>query len=131
MRPHVEVIHEDDYVWHAAELAGGEGRAVERRLSVDEEDGSSSLRVDFRTGWGRGPGIHHATTEFYVLDGSMTYGGRRLGAGGYLYLPKGCRPTRSRSRRAPGCCTTGSTAMPGSTRWTAWTRPAGTAPART
>ncbi|MGW4795900.1 DUF4437 domain-containing protein [Nonomuraea sp. NPDC004297] len=89
MRPHVEVIHEDDYIWHAAELAGGEGRASERRLSADEEDGSCSLRVDFHTGWGRGPGIHHATTEFYVLDGSMTYGGRRLGAGGYLYLPKG------------------------------------------
>ncbi|MFC4121630.1 DUF4437 domain-containing protein [Nonomuraea zeae] len=89
MRPHVEVIHEDDYIWHAAELVGGEGRASERRLSADEEDGSCSLRVDFHTDWGRGPGIHHATTEFYVLEGSMTYGGRRIGAGGYLYLPKG------------------------------------------
>lgn len=55
MRPHVEVIHEGDYVWHAAELTGGEGRASERRLSVDEEDGSSSLRVDFHTDWGAGP----------------------------------------------------------------------------
>ena len=40
VRPHVELIQEDDYVWHAAELPGGEGRASERRLSVDEEDGS-------------------------------------------------------------------------------------------
>ncbi|WP_157249212.1 DUF4437 domain-containing protein [Nonomuraea typhae] len=89
MRPHVEVIHEDDYIWHAAELPEGEGRAVERRLSVDEEDGSSSLRVDFRTAWGRAPGVHHADTEYYVLDGSMTYGGRRLGPGGYVHAPKG------------------------------------------
>ncbi|MFI6540084.1 DUF4437 domain-containing protein [Nonomuraea sp. NPDC050547] len=89
MRPHVEVIQEDDYIWHAAELVGGEGRASERRLSVDEEDGSSSLRVDFHTGWGRGPGVHHADSEFYVLEGSMTYGGRRLGQGGYVYAPKG------------------------------------------
>ncbi|NKZ08249.1 DUF4437 domain-containing protein [Actinomadura latina] len=89
MRPHVELIQEDDYVWHAAELAGGEGRASERRLSVDEEDGSSSLRLDFRTGWGRGPGIHHANTEYFVLDGSMTYGGREIGKGGYVYAPKG------------------------------------------
>jgi Domain of unknown function (DUF4437) len=89
VRPHVELIHEDDYVWHSAELVGGEGRASERRLSVDEEDGSSSLRVDFHTEWGRGPGIHHANTEWYVLDGSVTYGDQVIGKGGYLYLPKG------------------------------------------
>ncbi|MEV0595499.1 DUF4437 domain-containing protein [Nonomuraea cavernae] len=89
MRPHVELIQEDDYVWHGAELVNGEGRASERRLSVDEEDGSSSLRVDFHTDWGRGPGIHHANTEYYVLDGSMTYGGREIGKGGYVYAPKG------------------------------------------
>ncbi|GGO82695.1 DUF4437 domain-containing protein [Nonomuraea cavernae] len=89
MRPHVELIQEDDYVWHGAELVAGEGRASERRLSVDEEDGSSSLRVDFHTDWGRGPGIHHANTEYYVLDGSMTYGGREIGKGGYVYAPKG------------------------------------------
>lgn len=89
MRPHVELIHEGDYIWHGAELVGGEGRASERRLSVDEEDGSSSLRVDFHTDWGRGPGVHHANTEFYVLEGSMTYGGRRIGKGGYVFAPRG------------------------------------------
>lgn len=89
MRPHVEMIAEQDYVWHGAELVGGEGRASERRLSVDEEDGSSSLRVDFHTRWGRGPGIHHANTEYHVLEGSMTYGGRQIGRGGYVYAPQG------------------------------------------
>ncbi|WP_067823013.1 DUF4437 domain-containing protein [Actinomadura kijaniata] len=89
MRPHVEVIQENDYVRHAAELPGGEGRAGERRLSVDEEDGSSSLRLDFHTDWGRGPGIHHADTEYYVLEGTMTYGGRRIGKGGYVRAPRG------------------------------------------
>lgn len=89
MRPHVELIHEDDYIWHAAELAAGEGRARERRLSVDEEDGSSSLRIDFPGEWGRGPGIHHANTEYYVLDGQLEIGGRMLGPGGYVYAPKG------------------------------------------
>lgn len=89
MRPHVELIQEDDYVWHPAELVRGEGRASERRLSVDEEDGSSSLRVDFHTDWGRGPGIHHANTEYYVLDGEVELGGRRLGSGAYIYAPKG------------------------------------------
>src|SRR5688572_26027878 len=89
MRPHVELISEDDYIWHGAELIGGEGRARERRLSVDEEDGSSSLRVDFETDWGRGPGIHHANTEYYVLDGELQIGGRTLGKGAYVYAPRG------------------------------------------
>ena len=89
MRPHVELIQEDDYVWHGAELPGGEGRASERRLSVDEEDGSSSLRVDFHTDWGRGPGIHHANTEYYVVEGEIDYGGQKIGKGGYVYAPKG------------------------------------------
>ncbi len=89
VRPHVELIHEADYIWHAAELPGGEGRASERRLSVDEEDGSSSLKVAFHTDWGRGPGIHHANTEYYVLDGQLTYGDQTIGKGGYVYVPKG------------------------------------------
>ena len=89
MRPHVELIQEQDYVWHRAELPQGEGTAEERRLAVDEEDGSSSLRIDFTSDWGRGPGIHHADTEYYVLDGEVDYGGRRVGKGGYLYAPKG------------------------------------------
>lgn len=89
MRPHVELIQEGDYIWHAAELVGGEGRASERRLSVDEEDGSCSLRVDFHTDWGRGPGIHHADTEYHVLEGSMTYNGKQIGKGGYVYAPRG------------------------------------------
>lgn len=89
MRPHVETIHEQDYIWHTAELHLGDGRASERRLSVDEEDGSSSLRLDFHTDWGRGPGIHHADTEYYVLDGEMTYGGQTFGKGAYLHAPKG------------------------------------------
>ncbi len=89
MRPHVELVQEDDYVWHGAELVNGVGRASERRLSVDEEDGSSSLRIDFHTDWGRGPGIHHADTEYFVLDGAMTYGGREIEKGGYVHAPRG------------------------------------------
>ncbi len=89
MRPHVELIDEKDYVWHGAELIKGEGRASERRLSVDEEDGSSSLRVDFHTDWGRGPGIHHANTEYYILKGEMSIGGKKIGKGGYVQAPKG------------------------------------------
>ena len=121
MRPHVELIQEDDYVWHGAELPGGEGRASERRLSVDEEDGSSSLRVDFHTDWGRGPGIHHANTEYYVARGRDRLR-RPEDRQGRLCLRahRACRWTTSRPPRAPRSCTTASTATPASTRSTRW-----------
>jgi len=89
MRPHVELISEHDYIWHAAELPQGEGKAHQRNLSVDEEDGSSSMRVDFQSKWGRGPGLHHADTEYYVMSGSMTLGDQKIGPGGYIHAPKG------------------------------------------
>lgn len=36
MRPHIELIHEDDYILRAAELPTGEGVAVQRNLSTGE-----------------------------------------------------------------------------------------------
>lgn len=89
MRPHVEIIQEDDYVWHPAELPSGEGRARQRNLSVDEEDGSASLRVDFLSAFARPGGYHVADTEWYVLDGEIAVGDQRLGRGGYFHAPKG------------------------------------------
>ncbi|MEV6968255.1 DUF4437 domain-containing protein [Hamadaea sp. NPDC051192] len=89
MRAHVELIHEDDYIWHAGELPFGEGKVRERRLSVDEEDGSASLSLEFPDDWGRGGGVPHADTEFYVVSGSLLYGGRELGPGGYVQVPLG------------------------------------------
>lgn len=89
MRPHVELIDEKDYVWHKADLPVGEGTALERRLSIDEEDGSASLRLDFISDWGRPGGVHHADTEYYVLSGQLDVGGKVLGPGGYIHAGKG------------------------------------------
>lgn len=89
MRPHVELIHEEDFLWHPAEFVGGEGRASQRNLSYDEEDGSASLRVDFHTDWGRPGGYHFGDTEWYVLEGEIQVGEQKLGKGGYFHAPKG------------------------------------------
>ena len=66
------MINQADYIWHPADFVHHEGRAFQRNLSVDEEDGSASLRVDFETEWSRPGGYHHADTEWYVLSGSIT-----------------------------------------------------------
>ena len=89
MRPHVELIHEDDYIWHPAEFVGNEGTARQRNLSVDEEDGSASLSVVFESAFDRPAGYHHADTEWYVLDGEISVGDKVLGKGGYFHAPKG------------------------------------------
>lgn len=89
MRPHVELIHEDDYIWHPGELPSGEGKARQRNLSLDEEDGSASMRVEFMSDWGRPGGYHFAETEWYVLEGEIQVGDQKLGKGGYFHAPKG------------------------------------------
>ncbi|WP_067701475.1 DUF4437 domain-containing protein [Nocardia jejuensis] len=89
MRPHVELIDESDLIWHTAEFAHAEGRAEQRNLSYDEEDGSASLKVRFGTDWSRPAGVHAAETEWYVLTGSVTIGDTELGPEGFWMAPTG------------------------------------------
>ena len=93
MRPHVELIHKDDLMWHKAELPRSEGKAQQRNLSYDEESGAASTIVRFDSAWSRPRGYHHADTEWYVTSGEISIDGQRLGEGGYFRAPKGlCIP---------------------------------------
>ncbi|MBX2857989.1 MAG: DUF4437 domain-containing protein [Cellvibrionaceae bacterium] len=89
MRPHVEFVHQDDLIWHMAELPHGQGEAKQQNLSYDEEVGSASLRVIFSSDWSRVSGLHAAVTEWYVLSGEVKIGDQVLGEGGYFCAPKG------------------------------------------
>ncbi len=89
MRPHVEIIDHNDLIWHMAEFVGAEGRARQRNLAYDEEDGSASCTVVFDTEWKRPAGVHHAETEWFVLKGHVEIGGTVLTEGGYWQAPKG------------------------------------------
>lgn len=89
MRPHVELIQSKDLVWHAAELPRGEGKARQLNLSYDEEDGSASTEVHFDSDWRRISGLHHADTEWFVVEGEVRLGDRTLTNGGYFQAPRG------------------------------------------
>lgn len=89
MRPHVELIQQDDLCWHDAELPRGGTGAKQRNLSYDEEDGSASMRVLFEKAWRRPGGYHHADTEWYVEQGRIRIGDRYLSKGGYWRAPAG------------------------------------------
>ena len=83
MRPHVEFVHEDDLVPHAAEFPAAEGGAWQKHLSYDEETGAASLRVHLDPGWRRPAGAHAAITEWFVLSGTIALEGREHAAGTY------------------------------------------------
>ncbi len=89
MRPHVELVDENDLLWHPAELPHGKGEARQRNLSYDEENGAASLLVEFTTDWQRTAGLHAAQTEWYVLEGSVRIAGQTLVRGGYWCAPRG------------------------------------------
>lgn len=91
MRPHVELIQEKDLVWHEAELHKGSGRAKQRNLSYDEENGAASTHVVFDKAWSRPAGYHHADVEWYIKQGQVRLGDRLLGKGAYLRAPAGFR----------------------------------------
>jgi quercetin dioxygenase-like cupin family protein len=94
MRPHVELVDEKDLLWHPAELPHGTGEARQRNLCYDEENGAASLLVQFDTDWQRGPGLHDAQTEWFVLEGSIRIADRVLGEGGYWCAPRGVSTPR-------------------------------------
>lgn len=89
MRPHVELVDEQDLLWHVAELPHGNGEARQRNLCYDEENGAASLSVEFLSDWNRAAGEHTAQTEWFILSGEVTIGDTVLREGGYWCAPRG------------------------------------------
>lgn len=89
MRPHVEIVDQQDLIWHTGEFPHSQGSARQQHLAYDEEDGSLSARVIFDTDWSRPQGRHSAETEWFVLSGQVTIGDEVLSEGGYWMAPTG------------------------------------------
>jgi hypothetical protein len=91
VRAHTEIVCTDDLIWRPAELPRATGTARQQNLSYDEENGAASTRVVFTSDWSRPAGYHEADTEWYVLNGEVMLGDRRLGASDYFRAPAGLR----------------------------------------
>lgn len=89
MRPHVETVQNTDLMWHPAELPRGSGDVWQRNLSYDEEVGSASTELLFRSSWSRSAGYHHADTEWFVRTGQIKVGDKVFGKGAYMRVPAG------------------------------------------
>ena len=91
MRPHVELVQQDDLCWHMAELPKGDGKVAQRNLCYDEENGAASTKLRFDSDWGRPGGYHEADTEWFVLKGEVRLGNHVLRDGCYWRAPAGLR----------------------------------------
>jgi hypothetical protein len=89
VRPHVELVYQQDLIWHADTLGSPGDEADVRRLSSDEESGAGTVLARFAGRWSRPPGYHEADTEWFVLAGLVTAGDAELGPGAYLRAPAG------------------------------------------
>jgi hypothetical protein len=89
VRPHVELVYQQDLIWHADTLGSAGDQAELRRLSCDEESDAGTVLARFSGNWSRPAGYHAADTEWFVLVGRVTVGDAELASGGYLRAPAG------------------------------------------
>ncbi len=66
-----------------------------KKLRFDSETGESAVLLRFDPGASYGAHVHPEGEEYWVLEGSLEDGGKRYGAGTYVYHPPGSahRPT--------------------------------------
>jgi len=95
--PHVfSVLHQPAAPVTEPGLAAG---CSAHTVSRCERSGASSLLSRFEAGW-RFEGGCSGATELFVMEGEVNVAGRRLGAGGYCYVPERAGPVVCES--APG-----------------------------
>lgn len=66
-------------------LAGIDARLLSRSSDAD----SSTYELRIPPGWSCKPDTDEATLELFVLQGDLALEGTRVGAGGYVFLPRG------------------------------------------
>ena len=102
-RPHIEPFVDRDVPFKRMTLPGfGRGMRY-KMLSLDTDNGSCSMTVQFDSGYKRPPGISYTEMEFFIMSGSIKYGDQTHGPGSYFLVPPGVSmPAMSTSRGAVG-----------------------------
>lgn len=87
-RPHIEPFVElnDDYKPFKVPGFTGSDYKV---LSLDPATGACSLKVRFKNGYTRKPGLSYSDAEMFILKGAMKLGKQIIGEGHYLFMPAG------------------------------------------
>jgi hypothetical protein len=92
-RPHIEPYVELNDPWKKMTLPGFPKGMRYKVLSLDDETGACSLKVQYEPGYSLPQGMSYSEMELFVLRGSLTIGDKVHGPGTYVFLPAGvCLP---------------------------------------
>lgn len=87
-RPHIEPFVELNEGYKPFEIPGFRGSEY-KVLSLDSDSGACTLKLRFKGGFQRKPGLSYSDAEMFILRGSMKLGAQTLVEGHYLFIPAG------------------------------------------
>jgi hypothetical protein len=89
-RPWIEYVQSQNLPWRAGDLWGVRPGVESKVLSLDPDDGASSLLVRYPANWRLDrEGALSADEEFLVLHGALSIGGQIYRDKSYAHLPEG------------------------------------------
>lgn len=87
-RPHIEPYVELDFPYKKFDISGFSGSEY-KVLSLDVDSGACTLKVKFKGGYKRKPGISYSDMELFVINGRIKIGDQVCGQGHYMFVPAG------------------------------------------
>jgi hypothetical protein len=87
-RPHIEPYVELDTAYKKFDIAGFSGSEY-KVLSLDVDCGACTLKVKFKNGYKRKPGLSYSDMEIFVLEGRIKVGDQVWTRGHYAFIPAG------------------------------------------
>jgi hypothetical protein len=90
-RPHIEPLVDSDVPQKALSMPGWHKGIQYRTLSIDPVNGSCTQLVEFGGGFRQPAGFSNSEWELFILDGSLTIGGKTYRKDHYFFVPAGYR----------------------------------------
>ncbi len=87
-RPHIEPYVELNEGYKPFRLLGFIGSDY-KVLSLDPDTGSCTLKVQYKNGYKRKPGLSYSDVELFILNGEMKMGNETLREGHFMFIPAG------------------------------------------
>jgi len=88
-RPHIEPFVDRDVPFKKMTLPGFPKGMQYKMLSLDTDNGASSMTVLFEPGYKQPPGMSYTEYELFIMSGSVTIGEKVWGPGSYIFVPAG------------------------------------------
>ncbi|MSQ86608.1 MAG: DUF4437 domain-containing protein [Alphaproteobacteria bacterium] len=102
-RPHIEPFVDRDVGFKKLGLPGFRKGIQYKMLSMDKENGSCTMTVQYDAGFKQPPGFSYSEMELFIMEGHIMIGGKKCEKGTYIFAPAGTSlPAFSTSEGALG-----------------------------